>query len=74
MIGLLAEVRSPEDGFLDLFVVTYTGRECGPGKNLLFHNNGNGSFTKSTSGRIASDVGVAFGRTGRITTTMGGWI
>ena len=31
------------DGFLDLFVVRYS-------KDLLFHSNGDGSFTRSRSG------------------------
>ncbi|GAA5021012.1 hypothetical protein GCM10011506_03590 [Marivirga lumbricoides] len=40
------------DGHLDLYVATNVGS---PG--LLYHNNGNGSFTKITSGDIATDQG-----------------
>src|SRR6266478_2505772 len=38
------------DGYLDLFVSNQDGRP-----NLLFHNNGDGTFTKITNGPIASD-------------------
>jgi len=38
------------DGFLDLFVANY-GQ-----KNFLYHNNRNGTFTKTTTGSIATDV------------------
>jgi hypothetical protein len=37
------------DGWLDLFVGNYQG------SNSLFHNNGDGTFTKITTGRIATD-------------------
>ena len=39
------------DGHLDLFVTNWTGN------NVLYHNNGDGAFTKVTSGRIVNDGG-----------------
>ena len=41
------------DGYLDLLVVNVTDN------NFLYHNNGNGTFTKITSGSLVND-GVAF--------------
>src|ERR1043166_6018786 len=38
------------DGYLDLFVATQTGLS-----NLLFHNNGDGTFTKITNGVIVTE-------------------
>ena len=38
------------DGFVDLFVANYGSN------NYLYHNNGNGSFTKITTGLIVTDV------------------
>ncbi len=43
------------DGNLDLFVANPNAR------NFLYHNNGDGSFTKITNGTIATDVGNAHG-------------
>ena len=46
------------DGWLDLFV-TASGLidSAEPGrKSMLYHNNGNGSFTKITSGSLVNDV------------------
>lgn len=40
------------DGYPDLFVVTYDLEE----PNELFHNNGDGTFTKITTGAIATDL------------------
>jgi len=40
------------DGWLDLFV-----SEFGGGKNRLYHNNGDGSFSRVLTGTIAEDVG-----------------
>ncbi|MGH7972337.1 MAG: FG-GAP repeat domain-containing protein, partial [Limisphaerales bacterium] len=45
------------DGFLDLFV-TDSGASSGTGgTNLLFHNNGDGTFAKVISGTVPSGVG-----------------
>jgi uncharacterized membrane protein YeaQ/YmgE (transglycosylase-associated protein family) len=38
------------DGYLDLFVANFGQR------NFLYHNNGNGSFTKIATGNVATDV------------------
>ncbi|MBI3417565.1 MAG: VCBS repeat-containing protein [Verrucomicrobia bacterium] len=43
------------DGFPDLFVTN-----DGPG-NFLYHNNGDGTFTKITTGAIVTDVGHSYG-------------
>jgi hypothetical protein len=45
------------DGWLDLFVANGTGQE----KNNLYHNNGDGTFTKVTTGRIVNDTGFFVG-------------
>ncbi len=44
------------DGFLDLFV----GNEAGQ-KNFLYHNNGDGTFTRITNDIVANDAGNALG-------------
>ena len=44
------------DGFLDLCVCEYQ-----PGSNFLYHNNGNGTFSKVTTGRIVNDGGDSTG-------------
>ena len=44
------------DGFLDLFVGAQTG-----GTNLLYHNNGNGTFTKVVAGPLGNDTGNSIG-------------
>lgn len=44
------------DGFQDLFVSRWQNQN-----NLLYHNNGNGSFTKITTGNIVNDHGNSFG-------------
>jgi hypothetical protein len=43
------------DGYLDLFVANLNQR------NFLYHNNGDGTFTKITSGQIVTDVGYSWG-------------
>jgi hypothetical protein len=43
------------DGFLDLFVANVNQ------KNFLYRNNGDGTFTKITSGAIVNDVGYSWG-------------
>ena len=46
------------DGFLDLFVVNgFAGAQ----DNLLYHNNGDGTFTKITTGSPVNDGGTSFG-------------
>jgi enediyne biosynthesis protein E4 len=46
------------DGFVDLFVTDNgTSTDTG-GKSLLFHNNGDGTFTKVTSGAVVNYIGV----------------
>ena len=42
------------DGFLDLFITRGQGNDY---SNLLYHNNGNGTFTQATVGSLTSDVG-----------------
>jgi hypothetical protein len=52
------------DGFVDLFVTdagVFSGGVLYGAKNLLFHNNGDGTFTKVTSGAIVNDIGIGFG-------------
>ena len=44
------------DGFLDLFVSRWQNQN-----NLLYHNNGNGTFTKILLGDIVNDHGNSFG-------------
>lgn len=40
------------EGYLDLFIAN-----GGDEKNFLYHNNGDGTFTKITSGDVVSDLG-----------------
>jgi hypothetical protein len=46
------------DGWLDLFVTScgLVGSDQAGGKNLLYHNNGEGSFTKITAGSLVNDL------------------
>ncbi|MCI0541902.1 MAG: FG-GAP-like repeat-containing protein [Verrucomicrobiales bacterium] len=46
------------DGWLDLFVVNGFS---GPQNNLLYRNNGDGTFTKITAGSPVNDSGNSFG-------------
>ena len=48
------------DGFLDLFAGDHGAADDNGANNLLFHNNGDGSFTSITSGMEVSDIGVAY--------------
>lgn len=41
-----------KDGFVDLYVCNSAGAR----RNFLYHNNGNGTFTKITTGTIATDA------------------
>jgi hypothetical protein len=43
------------DGFIDLFIA------CESGKNKLFKNNGDGTFTKITTGDVVNDAGSSVG-------------
>src|ERR1051326_8057631 len=45
------------DGFLDLFVTGNGTSNDDGGKNLLFHNNGDGTFAKTASGSVTSNIG-----------------
>ncbi len=47
------------DGNVDLFVTNYEVDEA----NLLYHNNGDGTFTKVTTGAIATDVASSLSAT-----------
>ena len=47
------------DGFLDLFVSN--GGDVTPSVNFLYQNTGTGTFTRATSGAIATDLGYADG-------------
>ncbi|HTR42726.1 MAG TPA: choice-of-anchor tandem repeat GloVer-containing protein [Pseudomonadales bacterium] len=48
------------DGFVDLFI-TDSGVNSGGSTNLLFRNNGNGTFFLFTSGDVARDFGNGYG-------------
>lgn len=48
------------DGYIDLFVVN---NQTGNKNNLLYMNNGNGTFTKVTTGIIINDGGSSYGCT-----------
>ncbi len=47
------------DGFVDLFVTNYETDK----PNLLYHNNGDGTFSKVTSGAIATDIASSLAAT-----------
>jgi hypothetical protein len=49
------------DGFVDLFVSNNGNTSGTGGTNLLFHNNGDGTFTKVTSGTVVTDISVGAG-------------
>ena len=48
------------DGFIDLFV-THDEHGDGPDMNLLYHNNGDGSFTRILTGSLVNDAGHRWG-------------
>ena len=48
------------DGFLDVFFANHGASNDNGGKNLLFHNNGDGTFSGITSGAIVNDIGVGY--------------
>jgi ASPIC/UnbV protein/VCBS repeat protein len=48
------------DGFIDLFVNTYNCCTT-PSPNFLYHNNGDGTFTRVLSGIVVNDQGFANG-------------
>ncbi len=50
------------DGWLDLFVARTTqwNRFDNSGDNLLYHNNGDGTFTRITSGSMVNDTDSAY--------------
>jgi enediyne biosynthesis protein E4 len=49
------------DGYVDLFITDTGDANNDGGKSLLFHNNGNGTFTKVTSGAVVNDISVGNG-------------
>jgi len=48
------------DGFLDVFAGDHGAADDNGTNNLLFHNNGAGTFTRITSGAEVSDISIAF--------------
>src|SRR6185437_15600797 len=49
------------DGFVDLLVLNHGTANANGGPNVLYHNNGDGTFTRVTSGAIVNDfVGAGF--------------
>ena len=55
------------DGFADLYLTFY-------GRNILFRNNRNGTFTDSTKKPVSAAVDGAPAQRGRTTTTTAFWI
>lgn len=53
-----AWVDYDNDGWLDLFL---TGYSMTGGKNRLYHNDGNGRFTKVVTGRLVTDTAYSTG-------------
>jgi hypothetical protein len=54
----IAWVDYDNDGFLDFIVADHGDSNDDGGHNLLFHNNGDGSFTPITTGAVANDLSV----------------
>ncbi|MEA3476167.1 MAG: FG-GAP-like repeat-containing protein [Candidatus Cloacimonadota bacterium] len=49
-----------DDGYLDLYITnTGSGSPFNPEENFLYANNGNGTFTKITTGDIVNDVATS---------------
>jgi len=48
------------DGFLDLFIANHGDANDDGGRNVLFHNNGDGTFANVTAGAVVNDVSVGF--------------
>lgn len=48
------------DGWVDLFVTDHGSSNNEGGRNRLFHNAGDGTFTRITAGSIVNDVSVGF--------------
>ena len=44
------------DGFADLFITNEGDSPSSGGKNMLFHNEGNGSFSRISNGAIVNDI------------------
>jgi hypothetical protein len=49
------------DGFLDVYICNTGNEGDEASKNFLFKNNGNGTFTRVTSGAIVNDFGWSLG-------------
>jgi hypothetical protein len=49
------------DGFLDVYICNTGNEGDEQSKNMLFKNNGNGTFTRVTSGEIVNDYGWSLG-------------
>jgi hypothetical protein len=49
------------DGFLDVYICNTGNEGDEQSKNFLFKNNGNGTFTRVTSGEIVNDYGWSLG-------------
>jgi hypothetical protein len=52
--GLGAWADYDNDGFVDFIVASIS--QAGSGNNFLFHNNGDGTFTKTSSGLVTSET------------------
>jgi hypothetical protein len=49
------------DGLLDLFITDHGDSNDHGGRNLLFHNNGDGTFTRVSSGAVVTDISSGYG-------------
>ncbi|MEC5156122.1 FG-GAP-like repeat-containing protein [Chryseobacterium sp. MP_3.2] len=49
------------DGFQDMYVVNYFNNSLPGQNNCLYHNNGDGTFTKNTTSIIANDASASQG-------------